>query len=137
MLRSAVDAARDLNPAVKILAVTVLTSLTDSDLDKMGVRGRVVDQVLRLGAMALANGCQGIIASAREASELRSELGDEFLIVTPGVRPAGTGHGDQARVVTPEEAIASGASYIVVGRPITHASDPAAEAKAILGQIRG
>ena len=135
MLRSAVDAARDINPAVKILAVTVLTSLTDSDLDKMGVRGRVVDQVLRLAAMALANGCQGIIASAREASELRNELGEEFLIVTPGVRPAGTGHGDQARVVTPEEAIASGASYIVVGRPITHASDPAAEAKAILGQI--
>ena len=136
MLRSAVEAARDINPAVKILAVTVLTSLTDSDLDKMGVRGRVVDQVLRLGAMALANGCQGIIASARESSELRSELGNEFLIVTPGVRPAGTGHGDQARVVTPEEAIASGASYIVVGRPITHAADPAAEAKAILGQIR-
>lgn len=137
MLRSAVEAARDVNPAVKILAVTVLTSVTDSDLEKMGVRGGVVDQVLRLAAMALANGCQGIIASAREASELRNELGNEFLIVTPGVRPAGTGHGDQARVVTPEEAISSGASYIVVGRPITHAADPAAEAKAILGQISG
>jgi orotidine-5'-phosphate decarboxylase len=137
MLRSAVEAAKDVNPAVKIFAVTVLTSLTDSDLEKIGVRGRVVDQVLRLGAMALANGCQGLIASAREAAELRSELGNEFLIVTPGVRPAGTGHGDQARVVTPEEAIASGASHIVVGRPITHAPDPAAEAKAILGQISG
>ena len=137
MLRSAVEAARDVNPAVKILGVTVLTSVTDSDLEKMGVRGGVVDQVLRLAAMALANGCQGIIASAREASELRNELGNEFLIVTPGVRPAGTGHGDQARVVTPEEAISSGASYIVVGRPITHAADPAAEAKAILGQISG
>lgn len=137
MLRAAVEAAREINPALRVLAVTVLTSLTDSDLGKMGVRGGVVDQVLRLGAMALANGCQGVVASAREASELRSELGNEFLIVTPGVRPPGTGHGDQARVVTPEEAIASGATHIVVGRPITDAADPAAEAKAILAQISG
>ena len=137
MLRAAVEAARDVNPAVRVLAVTVLTSLTDSDLEKMGVRGGVVDQVLRLAAMALANGCQGVVASAREASELRNELGNEFLIVTPGVRPAGSGHGDQVRVVTPEEAIASGATHIVVGRPITEAADPAAEAKAILAQISG
>jgi orotidine-5'-phosphate decarboxylase len=137
MLRAAVEAARDINPAVKVLAVTVLTSLTDYDLEKMGVRGRVEDQVLRLAAMALANGCQGIVASAHEASALRNELGNEFVIVTPGVRPAGTGHGDQARVVTPEEAISSGATHIVVGRPITEADDPAAEARAILGQIRG
>jgi orotidine-5'-phosphate decarboxylase len=121
--------------ALKVLAVTVLTSLTDNDLEKMGVRGRVEDQVLRLAAMAIANGCQGIVASAHEASALRNELGQEFIIVTPGVRPPGTGHGDQARVVTPEEAIASGATHIVVGRPITEAADPAAEAKAILAQI--
>ena len=137
MLRAAVEAARDINPAVKVLAVTVLTSLTDNDLEKMGVRGRVEDQVLRLAAMAIANGCQGIVASAHEASALRNELGQEFVIVTPGVRPPGTGHGDQARVVTPEEAIASGATHIVVGRPITEAADPAAEARAILGQITG
>jgi orotidine-5'-phosphate decarboxylase len=117
--------------------VTVLTSLTDYDLEKMGVRGRVEDQVLRLAAMAIASGCQGIVASAHEASALRNELGYEFVIVTPGVRPPGTGHGDQARVVTPEEAIASGATHIVVGRPITEAADPAAEARAILGQIQG
>jgi orotidine-5'-phosphate decarboxylase len=135
MLRAAVEAARDINPALKVLAVTVLTSLTDNDLEKMGVRGRVEDQVLRLAAMAIANGCQGIVASAHEASALRNELGQEFIIVTPGVRPPGTGHGDQARVVTPEEAIASGATHIVVGRPITEAADPAAEAKAILAQI--
>jgi orotidine-5'-phosphate decarboxylase len=137
MLRAAVEAARDINPAVKVLGVTVLTSLTDYDLEKMGVRGRVVDQVLRLAAMSLSNGCQGIVASAQEAAALRSELGNEFVIVTPGVRPPGTGHGDQARVVTPEEAIASGATHIVVGRPITEATDPAAEARAILGQIQG
>ena len=135
MLNCAVRAARETDPNLKILAVTVLTSLSDSDLEKMGVRGRVVDQVLRLAAMALANGCHGVVASAQEASALRSELGNKFLIVTPGVRPAGTGQGDQVRVVTPEEAIAAGASHIVVGRPITEAADPAAEARAILGQI--
>jgi orotidine-5'-phosphate decarboxylase len=135
MIRAAVEAARSVNPRLMVLAVTVLTSLDDSDLDKMGIRGRVVDQVMRLAALALANGCQGVVASAQEASELRSELGNKFAIVTPGVRPAGSGHGDQVRVVTPSEAIASGATHIVVGRPITEAADPAAEARAILGQI--
>ena len=135
MLRAAVEAARDADPGLMVLAVTVLTSLDDNDLEKMGVRGRVVDQVMRLAALALANGCQGVVASAQEAAELRSELGNKFAIVTPGVRPAGTGHADQVRVVTPAEAIASGATHIVVGRPITEAPDPAAEARAILGQI--
>lgn len=134
MVRAAVEAAQA-NPQLMVLAVTVLTSLDDNDLEKMGVRGRVVDQVMRLAALALANGCQGVVASAKEASELRSELGSKFAIVTPGVRPAGTGQGDQVRVVTPTEAIAAGATHIVVGRPITDAADPAAEARAIVGQI--
>ncbi len=135
MLRAAVDAARNMNPTLMVLAVTVLTSLDDSDLEKMGVRGKVVDQVLRLSALAIADGCDGVVASAQEATELRNELDGEFLIVTPGVRPAGMGRGDQVRVVTPAEAIAAGATHIVVGRPITQAADPAAEARAILGQI--
>jgi len=135
MLRAATEAARSVNPALMVLAVTVLTSLDDNDLDKVGVRGRVLDQVLRLAALAIADGCHGVVASAQEASELRSELGHEFVIVTPGVRPAGAGHADQVRVVTPAEAIAAGASHIVVGRPITAAVDPASEARAILGQI--
>jgi orotidine-5'-phosphate decarboxylase len=101
----------------------------------LGLRGGVLDQVLRLAALALSNGCQGIVASAQEASALREEFGRDFTIVTPGVRPAGSGADDQARVVTPAEAIAAGASYIVVGRPITEAPDPAAEARAILGQL--
>jgi len=135
MLRSAVAAAEQANPATMVLGVTVLTSLDESDLDKVGVRGKVVDQVLRLAALAVADGCHGIVASAREAAALRSELGQDFAIVTPGVRPAGTLLGDQVRVVTPAEAIAAGASHIVVGRPITEAQDPAAEAREILGQI--
>jgi orotidine-5'-phosphate decarboxylase len=135
MLRAAVDTARSINPALIVLGVTVLTSLDENDLEKIGVRGTVQDEVLRLATLALTNGCQGIVTSAREASRVRAELGHNFAIVTPGVRPVGTGHGDQVRVVTPAEAIAAGASHIVVGRPITEAADPAAEARAILGQI--
>jgi len=136
MLRAAVDAAKA-SPGLIVLAVTVLTSLDGNDLEKIGVRGTVEDSVVRLATIALANGCQGVIASAREAFTLRAELGENFAIVTPGVRPAGSSAGDQVRVVTPAEAIASGASHIVVGRPITEAADPAAEARAILGQISG
>ena len=133
MLRAAVEAAQ--KPGLLVLAVTVLTSLDDDELGKIGLRGGALDQVLRLAALALSNGCKGVVASALEAGALREEFGHDFAIVTPGVRPAGSGPNDQARVVTPAEAISAGASHIVVGRPITEASDPAAEARAILGQI--
>ena len=136
MLRAAVEAAQA-SPGLMVLAVTVLTSLDANDLEKIGIRGSVEDSVVRLATIALANGCQGVVTSPREASTLRAELGNGFAIVTPGVRPAGGSVGDQVRVATPAEAIASGASHIVVGRPITEAPDPAAEARAILGQIRG
>src|SRR5215467_9716955 len=135
MLKAATEAAQMVNPSLMVLAVTVLTSMGDQDLERIGVRGQVVDQVLRLAALAIANGCAGVVASAQEASDLRSELGADFTIVTPGVRPAGAGHGDQVRVVTPAEAIAAGANYIVVGRPITEAADPGSEARAILAQL--
>lgn len=135
MLRAAADAARNTNPATMVLGVTVLTSLDQRDLEHAGVRGSVVDQVSRLAALAITNGCHGVVASAHEAAVLRAELGDDFLIVTPGVRPTGVEHGDQARVVTPAEAMASGASYIVVGRPITEAENPAEEAREILAQM--
>jgi orotidine-5'-phosphate decarboxylase len=136
MLRAAVDAAKA-RPELMVLAVTVLTSMDGDDLEKIGIRGTVEDSVVRLATIALANGCQGVVTSAREASTLRQKLGDKFAIVTPGVRPVGSSVGDQVRVVTPAQAIASGASHIVVGRPITEAADPAAEARAILGQIIG
>ncbi len=135
MLRAAVDSARAINPALIVLAVSVLTSLDQNDLEKVGIQGTVLDEVLRVSALALESGCQGVVASAHEAAALRKNLGNDFVIVTPGVRPAGAGHGDQTRVLTPGEAIAAGASYIVVGRPITEAVDPAAEARSILDQI--
>ena len=135
MLRAAVEAAQGAKPDLLVLAVTVLTSLDDVELGKIGVRGAVLEQVLRLAALALSNGCEGVVASAQEAGALREQFGLDFAIVTPGVRLAGSGPHDQARVVTPAEAIAAGASHIVVGRPITEAVDPAAEARAILGQV--
>jgi orotidine-5'-phosphate decarboxylase len=135
MLRAAVEAARNTNPSTMVLGVTVLTSLDNRDLEHAGVRGNVGDQVSRLAALAISNRCAGVIASAQEAAALRAEWGDDFLIVTPGVRPAGAGQDDQARIVTPSEAIAAGASYIVVGRPITEAADPATEAREILAQM--
>ena len=136
MVRAAVDAAK-VRPDLMVLAVTVLTSMDGHDLETIGIRGSMEDSVVRLATIALAQGCQGVVTSAREAFTLRAELGNRFAIVTPGVRPAGSSVADQVRVVTPAEAIASGASHIVVGRPITEAADPAAEARAILGQIRG
>jgi orotidine-5'-phosphate decarboxylase len=135
MLHAAVHAAQLVNPALQVLGVTVLTSMDENDLGRIGVQGTVQEEVLRLAALALDNGCQGIVSSAREAPKLRAELGGHFVLVTPGVRPVGSAHGDQARVVTPAEAIAAGASHIVVGRPITEAADPAAEARKILQQI--
>jgi orotidine-5'-phosphate decarboxylase len=136
MLKAAVEAAK-VRPDLTILAVTVLTSMGISDLEQTGLPGSVEENVVHLASLALECGCQGIVTSAREARAVRAKLGDGFAIVTPGVRPAGTAVGDQVRVVTPAEAVAAGASHIVVGRPITEAADPAAEARAILDQMRG
>jgi orotidine-5'-phosphate decarboxylase len=136
MLKAAVDAAAHSAAKPMILAVTVLTSLSDSDLQEIGFAGDVCTQVLRLGALARSAGCGGLVASALEARELRRELGEGFEIVTPGVRPAGAELGDQARVVTPAEAIRAGATRIVVGRPILEAKDPVQSSVRILEEIK-
>jgi len=135
MLRAATDAAKESNSAMKVVAVTVLTSMDEEDLNSVGVPGSVEEQVVSLAALAMKAGCHGVVSSAREVRALRARLGNDFLVVTPGVRPAGVAHGDQARVVTPAEAIAAGASHIVVGRPITAAPSPALEAEKILQEI--
>jgi orotidine-5'-phosphate decarboxylase len=135
MLRAAVEAGSSA-PEMMILAVTVLTSMDENELAAIGVPDSMADEVVRLAKLAISKGCHGIVTSPREASRLRAELGDQFAIVTPGVRPAGGAMGDQVRVATPAEAIAAGASHIVVGRPITEAADPAAAARAILEQMR-
>jgi orotidine-5'-phosphate decarboxylase len=118
-----------------ILAVSVLTSLSNSDLEELGISSNVVSQVLRLGALARSAGCGGLVASAQEAQELRRELGGGFAIVTPGIRPAGFASADQVRVVTPQDAIAAGATHLVVGRPILDAPRPIQAVEAIVRQI--
>src|SRR5262249_54671811 len=133
MLAAAVSAAQ--GSSLRVLAVTVLTSMDEHDLRESGVEDDLCDQVVRIASLALNAGCAGVVSSAREVEMLREKFGDEFLAVTPGVRPAGSAHGDQARVVTPAEAISAGASHIVVGRPITAAQDPARAAHEIVDQI--
>lgn len=135
MLKAAVEAGASSSVKPIVLAVTVLTSMAQDDLSGTGVPGPVASQVSRLAALALKCGCGGVVASAQEAAQLRSELGKDFVIVTPGVRPAGADKGDQRRVVTPAEAIAAGADYFVVGRPITEAADPGGIARAILQDV--
>ena len=135
MLHAAVEASREKNSGLLVLAVTVLTSMDDQDLNETGVHGPVIDQVVWLTSLALDAGCAGVVSSPREVKTLREKLGSNFLVVTPGVRPAGAEHGDQARVATPAEAIAAGATHIVVGRPITAAASPAAEAVKILQEL--
>ena len=137
MLKAATEAAAASASRPLVLGVTVLTSFRDADVQEVGFGGRVVDNVLRLAQLARVNGCGGIVTSAKEAREVRREMGAGFAIVTPGVRPAGSDVGDQARVATPAEAIAAGATHIVVGRPITAAANPAAAAQAIVEEMAG
>ena len=135
MMKAATQAATRCAQPPLILAVTVLTSFRDSDLEEIGVAGRAVDQVLRLASLARSAGCNGIVSAVSEVAALRRELGEGFAIVTPGVRPTGAAKDDQARVATPHQALAAGASHIVIGRPITAAADPAAAARAILEEM--
>jgi len=135
MLRAAADAAASSSAKLVVLAVTVLTSLNDADLQELGLPVGVADQVLRLAGIARNAGCTGLVASAHEAASIRRNLGEGFPIVTPGVRPAGSEAGDQARVVTPADAFKAGATHIVVGRPITGAPDPAEATRQILREI--
>ncbi|GGE65985.1 orotidine-5'-phosphate decarboxylase [Shewanella carassii] len=114
-----------------LIAVTVLTSMSDDELKLIGVEGSAEDQVLRLARLTQTAGLDGVVCSARESSMLKAELGADFKLVTPGIRPAGSDAGDQKRIMTPAEAMAAGSDYLVIGRPITQASDPLATLQAI------
>jgi orotidine-5'-phosphate decarboxylase len=120
---------------LRILAVTVLTSLSDSDLAKAGYAATVRELALRRAEQARDSGIDGLVCSPEEVADLRGAVGDKLVLVTPGIRLAGAGAGDQKRVATPGAAIAAGADYLVVGRPIVAASDPKAAAEAIVAQI--
>ena len=123
--------------APAVLAVTVLTSIAPEALRSVGVTGPLADQVGRLTAVARDSGADGVVCSPQEASAVRALLGDDGLVVTPGVRPSGSDAGDQARIATPRQAFAAGASHVVIGRPITSAADPAAAFEAIAGPDEG
>jgi orotidine-5'-phosphate decarboxylase len=129
-------AAAEKGSKLQILAVTVLTSLGQSDLEQMGIRSDIGTLVQLRAKQAVAAGCDGVIASGLEAARLRAELGPQPLIVTPGIRPAGHSFSDdQRRVVTPARAFESGADHVVVGRPIRDAADPYRAAAAIQAEI--
>jgi orotidine-5'-phosphate decarboxylase len=131
--RAAEDTAGARRPA--ILAVTVLTSFTAAALADTGVAGGPAQQVLRLARLALSAGADGLVCSPHEVSRLRDAFGDAPLLVVPGVRPAGSDAGDQARTATPEETAAAGADWLVIGRPITGSADPAAAAARIAASL--
>lgn len=140
MMKAAREAAHSANSNTKVVAVTVLTSLSDGDLAAVGQRGPAQDQVLRLAALTQGCGLDGVVCSAHEIAVLRKAIGPDFLLVVPGIRPAGSAMGDQQRVMGPKEALDLGASHLVIGRPITGASDPAQAAREIaqsLGVSKG
>lgn len=138
--RRMMDAARsalvDLPQRPLLIAVTVLTSMSAEDLGEVGVSDAPAAQVLRLARLAQSCGLDGVVCSAQEATLLRTELGEGFRLVTPGIRPAGAEAGDQRRVMTPAQALHAGATDLVIGRPITAASDPLAVLEQIQTEIK-
>jgi orotidine-5'-phosphate decarboxylase len=137
MMREAAVAAHAVDPKVKVLGVSVLTSIDDVVLESVGQRGPASDQVVRLARLAKHSGLDGVVCSAHEIAALRKACGKDFLLVVPGIRPTGADLGDQRRVVTPAQAHAAGADILVIGRPITAAPDPVAAARAIAAELAG
>lgn len=133
---AAIEAAVQALPDTTIVGVTVLTSLNDADLREIGLAGQVRGAVLRLAALAVGAGARGLICSPREVAAVRAEVGPDITLITPGVRLSGQASDDQARVATPEEALAAGADLLVIGRPITGTADPGAAAAALGAALR-
>ncbi len=131
MMVAAREAVAAASHRPRLIAVTVLTSMGDADLLEIGLQGSPEDNVRRLARLAQSAGLDGVVCSPREVAMLRGTIGGDFQLVTPGVRPAGAALNDQARVATPEDALRMGASYLVIGRPITQADDPLAALTAI------
>jgi len=139
MMQAAAAAGAPSRPLVRplVLAVTVLTSLGDEDLAATGVTGDAAAQVMRLAELAKLCGLDGVVCSAREAEALRAKMGNDFKLVVPGIRPDWAATDDQKRITTPSQAVKLGADYLVIGRPITGAADPAIAAKRIADELGG
>ncbi|WP_297182465.1 orotidine-5'-phosphate decarboxylase [uncultured Enorma sp.] len=129
------EAAEQLGARPKLVAITVLTSMDQEALAQIGIDAPVAEEAARLASLAKVNGIDGIVCSPQEAHAMRQLLGEDALIVTPGVRPAGAALGDQSRVATPAAALEAGASHLVIGRPITSADDPVEAYEAIVSEL--
>lgn len=141
MMKTAADNLKEqaikLNmPCPKLIAVTVLTSIDENDWQGLGMTMPIREQVVRLAQLAQKAGMDGVVASPLEAAAIREAVGDDFMIVTPGIRPSGTAANDQRRITTPRGALKSGASHLVIGRPITAAANPKTAAEQILAEIK-
>jgi orotidine-5'-phosphate decarboxylase len=137
MMEAATQALAALDDKPLLIGVTVLTSTGAQDLQECGVAASPAEQVVRLAGLAKSCNLDGVVCSAQEAAALRTVMGPEFALVTPGIRPAGSDAGDQTRIMTPAQAIAAGADYLVIGRPVTQAPDPAQALKNIQLEIEG
>jgi orotidine-5'-phosphate decarboxylase len=137
MMEAAVDAVAGSNHKPLLIAVTVLTSLSEQDLLELGYTQSPADRVLQLAALAASSGMDGVVCSAQEAPALRAAQGQDFCLVTPGIRLAGDDAGDQRRVLTPADAMAAGSSYLVIGRSITGADDPLAALQRVDRELQG
>lgn len=136
MMSAAREALDKSGKKTKLIAVTILTSMDELQLSEIGLEGKVEDQVLRLARLTQKCGLDGVVCSPKEAPVLRNALGGDFLLVTPGVRPAGASVDDQSRIATPGQAVLNGASFLVIGRPITAAPDPIAAMQNIAAEVR-
>jgi len=138
MMQKAAEAAAESGAnRSKVLGVTVLTSMSQEDLDGVGVESSVLDQVVRLAKLAQSSGLDGVVCSAKEITAIRQACGPDFALMVPGIRPAWAATGDQKRIMTPADAVAAGADYLVIGRPITQADDPVEAAKKIAEELGG
>lgn len=135
MMEWAIKAQQEVNPDLQLLGVTVLTSMDQNSLDLLGINQTPADRVSHLASLARDSGMSGLVCSTHEVSTLRAQHGEHFKLVTPGVRPTGSAAGDQKRIMTPAQAREVGSNYIVVGRPIYGAEDPAAAVEAINAEL--
>jgi len=135
MMMRAVEAARESEKKMKLLGVTVLTSMDQSSIGEIGIDKKIEDEVVALARLGKDSGLDGVVASPGETSLIRKNLGRDFIIVTPGIRPAGAEKNDQKRIMTPKDAVKAGADYIVVGRPVIETKDPLEAAKKIIKEM--
>ncbi len=135
MMQAAAEAVSGYQQRPRLIAVTVLTSMSDDDLQELGIQRTPAEMALSLAGLARDSGLDGVVCSAQEAGAMRQQCGQDFLLVTPGIRPAGSAADDQRRIMTPQDAMRAGASYLVIGRPITQADDPVGLLRTINSEI--